>query len=154
VEVIRALRGDQPAQFRDITRPAATAGATVDANSGAPRNGAITRRRTGDVCYLPLSFVMSAVDGLFIILSGAVVVSGLLASEEVDGGVDVDDDVVGEVEDDVELLEVDDGGDAGLIVALDDVDVDEVVSVLGVVDDDLDGVTTGGVVVDVVVDSR
>src|SRR5689334_19177975 len=148
------LAGGSTAQFRDITRPAATAGATVDANSGAPRNGAITRRRTGDVCYLPLSFVMSAVDGLFIILSGAVVVSGLLASEEVDGGVDVDDDVVGEVEDDVELLEVDDGGDAGLIVALDDVDVDEVASVLGVVDDDLDGVTTGGVVVDVVVDSR
>jgi len=99
---------------------------------------------------------MSAVDGLFIILSGADVVSGLLASDDVDGDVDVDDDVDGEVEDEVELLEVDDGGDAGLIVALDDVDVDDVVSVLGVdVDDDLDGVTTGGVVVDdVVFDSR
>ena len=51
---------------------------------------------------------------------------------------------------------MDDGGDAGL-VALDGVDVDDVVSVLGVdvdVDDDLDGVTTGGVVDDVVFDSR
>lgn len=107
---------------------------------------------------MPLSFVMSAVDGLFIILSGAVVVSGLLASDDVDGAGDVDDEVGGEVEDEVELLELDDGGDAGLIVALDDVDVDEVVSVLGVdvdVDDDFDGVTTGGVVVDdVVFDSR
>jgi len=112
------------------------------------------RRRTGAACYLPLSFVMSAVDGLFIILSGADVVSGLLASEDVDGA--VDDDVDGAVEDEVELLDVDDGGDAGL-VALDGVDVDDVMSVLGVevdVDDDLDGVTTGGVVDDVVFDSR
>ena len=95
---------------------------------------------------------------MFIILSGADVVSGLLASDDADGDVDVDDEVPGEVEDEVELLEVDDGGDGGLIVALDDVDVDDVVSVLGVdvdVDDDLDGVTTGGVVVDdVVFDSR
>ena len=98
---------------------------------------------------------MSAVDGLFIILSGAVVVSGLLASVEVDGDGD----------DDVEPLELDDGGDAGLIVALDDVDDDDV-PVLGVVDDDDgdgdgdvddedgDGVTTGGVVDVVLVDSR
>ena len=57
------------------------------------------RRRTGAACYLPLSFVMSAVDGLFIILSGADVVSGLLASEDVDGA--VDDDVDGAVEDEV-----------------------------------------------------
>ena len=91
---------------------------------------------------------------MFIILSGADVVSGLLASDDADGDVDDDDEVPGEVEDEVELLEVDDGGDGGLIVALDDVDVDDVVSVLGV-DDDLDGVTTGGVVVDdVVFDSR
>ena len=110
---------------------------------------------------MPFSFVMSAVDGLFIILSGAVVVSGLLASEdgddEVDDEVDGEVDVDGEADGEAELLEPDDGGDAGLIVALDDVDVDGVVSVLGVdvdVDEDFDGVTTGGVVDDVGFDSR
>ena len=97
--------------------------------------------------YLPLSFVMSDDDGLFIILSGAVVVallelvSGPFVPDDVDGGVAVPDD------------EVDDGA-LGLI---DDVDDDE--PVLGGVvvdeeDDDGDGVTTGGVVDEVVFDSR
>jgi hypothetical protein len=93
---------------------------------------------------------MSAVDGLFIILSGAVVVSGLLASDDVDGADEVDDGG----DEELELLEVDDGGEAGLIVALDD-DVDDVVSVLGAgLVADFDGATTGGVVDVVVFDSR
>ena len=98
--------------------------------------------------YLPLSFVMSDDDGLFIILSGAVVVallelvSGPFVPDDVDGGVPVLDD------------EVDDDGALGLI---DDVDDDEPVLGGGVVDeedDDGDGVTTGGVVDEVVFDSR
>ena len=104
---------------------------------------------------------MSPVDGLFIILSGAAVVADELELASADGvpagGVpDVElDDVDGSVlgVDDV-ALEDDDGdvlGDG--VVALDD--VDELGGVDGlVVDDDEvdgDGVTTGGVVVDVVV---
>ena len=87
---------------------------------------------------------MSGVDGLFIILSGAAdvelleLVSGAAAPDDVDGG--------------VAALE-DDGGALGLIDEL-----DEVEPVLGGVvddeDDDGDGVTTGGVVDDVVLDSR
>jgi hypothetical protein len=96
-----------------------------------------------------LSFVISAVDGLFIILSGAAVVSGLVASDDVepDGAPDVDGGV----------LELVDGGDAGLIVELDDVEVDDFVSELGAgAEDELEGagVTTGGVVDVVVFDSR
>ena len=88
---------------------------------------------------MPFSFVISAVDGLFIILSGAVVVALELAPGAVvpDGALD------------------DDGGEAGLIDELDDVE-----SVLGAgADDDFegDGATTGGVddvVDDVEGDSR
>jgi len=92
---------------------------------------------------------MSVVDGLFIILSGAVVValllelvSGPLVADDVDGGVAVLDD------------DVDDDGALGLI---DEVDDEE--PVLGGVvvddeDDEGDGVTTGGVVDEVVFDSR
>ena len=80
---------------------------------------------------------MSPVDGLFIILSGAVVVALELASGAVvpDGALD------------------DDGGEAGLIDELDDFE-----SVLGggAADFEGDGATTGGVVEvdDVVLDSR
>jgi len=95
---------------------------------------------------LPLSFSISGVDGLFIILSGAAdvelleLVSGAVVCDDVDGG-------------GVAVLE-DDGGALGLIEELDDVE-----PVLGGVveddeDDDGDGVTTGGVVDDVVFDSR
>jgi len=86
---------------------------------------------------LPLSFSMSGVDGLFIILSGAAAAELL---ELVSGAVVPDD--------------VDGGGALGLIDELDDVEpvlgggVDEEE------DDDGDGVTTGGVVDDVVLDSR
>ena len=87
---------------------------------------------------------MSPVEGLFIILSGAVVVGAELepVSDEVpDGGV-LD-----------ELLDDEDGGVVGLIDELDDVEPVEG----GVVDEDDDvdgdGVTTGGVV-DVVLVSR
>jgi len=79
---------------------------------------------------------MSPVDGLFIILSGAVVVALELASGAVvpDGALD-------------------DGGEAGLIDELDDFE-----SVLGggAADFEGDGATTGGVVEvdDVVLDSR
>src|SRR6478672_11553876 len=110
-----------------------------------PRNALIIdRRRRSRARYLPLSFSMSGVDGLFIILSGAAdvelleLVSGAAAPDDVDGG--------------VAALE-DDGGALGLIDEL-----DEVEPVLGGVvddeDDDGDGVTTGGVVDDVVLDSR
>ena len=91
----------------------------------------------GRALYLPFSFVISAVDGLFIILSGAVVVALELASGAVvpDGALD------------------DDGGEAGLIDELDDFE-----SVLGggAADFEGDGATTGGVVEvdDVVLDSR
>jgi hypothetical protein len=77
---------------------------------------------------------MSPVDGLFIILSGAVVVALELAS-----GADVPD---GALDADGAVLEVL-GGEAGLIDELDDVE-----SVLGAgVEDDFegDGATTGGV---------
>ena len=80
---------------------------------------------------------MSPVDGLFIILSGAVVVALELASGAVvpDGALD------------------DDGGEAGLIDELDDV---ESVLGAGAADFEGDGATTGGVVEvdDVVLDSR
>jgi hypothetical protein len=77
---------------------------------------------------------MSPVDGLFIILSGAVVVALELAS-----GADVPD---GALDADGAVLEVL-GGEAGLIDELDDVE-----SVLGAgVEDDFEGegATTGGV---------
>ena len=99
------------------------------------------------MAYLPLSLVMSPVDGLFIILSGAVVVALELAP-----GVDVPD---GALDEDGAVLEVLGGGEAGLIDELDDVE-----SVLGAgVEDDFegDGATTGGVdevVDDVEGDSR
>ena len=87
---------------------------------------------------------MSPVEGLFIILSGAVVVGAeleLVSDEVPDGGV-LD-----------ELLDDEDGGVVGLIDELDDVEPVEG----GVVDEDDDvdgdGVTTGGVV-DVVLVSR
>ena len=87
---------------------------------------------------------MSGVDGLFIILSGAAAVELL---ELVSGAVVPDDD-------DVDGGVADDGGALGLIDELDDVE-----PVLGGVvddeeDDDGDGVTTGGVVDDVGLDSR
>ena len=92
---------------------------------------------------------MSPVDGLFIILSGAAVVADELELASADGvpagGVLGVDDVA---------LEDDDGdvlGDG--VVALDDVDELGGVDSLFVDDDEVDGdgVTTGGVVVDVVV---
>ena len=91
---------------------------------------------------MPLSLFMSAVDGLFIILSGAAVLELL----ELDEGGVPDDVVDGGV-----VLDVD--GALGLIDELDDVE-----PVLGGgVDDEDDegaGVTTGGVVELVVFDSR
>jgi len=139
VGAIRASRTDLPAQFRNIVRPAATAGATVNARQPRPRATSACRDvvTRGRALYLPFSFVMSPVDGLFIILSGAVVVALELASGAVvpDGALD------------------DDGGEAGLIDELDDFE-----SVLGggAADFEGDGATTGGVVEvdDVVLDSR
>ena len=113
----------------------------------AQRANAASSSLRGLALYLPLSFVMSAVDGLFIILSGAVVVALELAP-----GVDVPD---GALDDDGAVLELLGGGVAGLIDELDDVE-----SVLGAgADDDFegDGATTGGVddvVDDVEGDSR
>ena len=94
-----------------------------------------------------MSFSASAVDGLFIILSGAVVVDEELESD----GVPVDGVLELELDDD-------DGGVLGLDdVALDDDDGDGVDFVAGLIDDeedvDGDGVTTGGVV-EVVLVSR
>jgi hypothetical protein len=92
-----------------------------------PRNALIIEwRRRSRARYLPLSFCMSGVDGLFIILSGAAVLlellSGAIVPDEV-GGVAVLEPVLGGVVDDED-------------------------------DDDGDGVTTGGVVDDVGLDSR
>ena len=113
----------------------------------AQRANAASSSLRGQALYLPLSLVMSAVDGLFIILSGAVVVALELAP-----GVDVPD---GALDEDGAVLELLGGGVAGLIDELDDVE-----SVLGAgADDDFegDGATTGGVddvVDDVEGDSR
>jgi hypothetical protein len=120
------------------------------------------------ICQLRyfLSFVMSAVDGLFIILSGAAPVgddaleSDFIAGDGVlDDELDEDVDASGldELEDDGDapgLDELDDededGGVLGLIDELDDELVDGVDGgvVVVVLDDDVDGdgVTTGGVV--------
>ena len=108
----------------------------------------MARRRTSGACYLPFSFVMSAVDGLFIILSGAA--AGEVEAFELASGAAVPVDVDG-----AGVAAVEDGGALGLIDEEDDVE-----PVLGgvVVDDEDDdgaGVTTGGVVdVDGVLVSR
>lgn len=92
-----------------------------------------------------MSFNISPVEGLFIILSGAVPVVAELELESDDGG------VLDELLDDV------DGGVLGLIDELDDVEPVVEGGVDGVIDEeddvDGDGVTTGGDV-DVVLVSR
>ena len=110
---------------------------------------------------MPLSFVMSAVDGLLIILSGAAPVDddALVSDDVPDDGVadEEDDDVDGDdVPGLVDELDDDDGGVLGLIEELDEVEpvegvVDGVVVVVDEDDVDGDGVTTGGVVADVFV---
>ena len=100
----------------------------------------MTRRRPAH--YLPLSFVMSDDDGLAVVDELLELVSEPFVPDDVDGAVpllddDVDDGALGlidEVEDDVPVL-------GGVVV----VDEEE---------DDGDGVTTGGVVDEVVFDSR
>lgn len=110
---------------------------------------------------MPLSFVMSAVDGLLIILSGAAPVDddALVSDDVPDDGVadEEDDDVDGDdVPGLVDELDDDDGGVLGLIEELDEVEpvegvVDGVVVVVDEDDVDGEGVTTGGVVADVFV---
>ena len=110
---------------------------------------------------MPLSFVMSAVDGLLIILSGAAPVDddALVSDDVPDDGVadEEDDDVDGDdVPGLVDELDDDDGGVLGLSEELDEVEpvegvVDGVVVVVDEDDVDGDGVTTGGVVADVFV---
>ena len=103
---------------------------------------------------MPLSFSMSGVDGLFIILSGAAADEVLELASGAAVPVDVDD-VEG-----AGVAAVDDGGALGLIDEADDVEPVDAEPVLGgvVVDDEDDdgaGVTTGGVVdVDGVLVSR
>ena len=110
---------------------------------------------------MPLSFVMSAVDGVLIILSGAAPVDddALVSDDVPDDGVadEEDDDVDGDdVPGLVDELDDDDGGVLGLIEELDEVEpvegvVDGVVVVVDEDDVDGEGVTTGGVVADVFV---
>ena len=110
---------------------------------------------------MPLSFVMSAVDGLLIILSGAAPVDddALVSDDVPDDGVadEEDDDVDGDdVPGLVDELDDDDGGVLGLIEELDEVEpvegvVDGVVVVVDEDDVEGEGVTTGGVVADVFV---
>ena len=93
--------------------------------------------------YLPLSFVISDVDGLDIILSG-----DAPAADELESGVVVPDDVLDGGVDGAMPELVDDGGVVGLIAELDDVEpvLDDGGGAVVDDDDDGDGVTTGGVV--------
>jgi hypothetical protein len=159
------MRHRLQADFPGITRPTASPGATAGVIEPCPRALSFVRcdLSTGED-HLPLLSEFGAVE---VGEPGELGVDVLTDDEVDDGDVPADeelvsDDVVpvdGVLDDgllDEESLDVD-GGVLGDMVELDDVELDGVDGVAVVDEDDEvdgDGVTTGGVVVDVVDGSR